>query len=75
MPLAKQPGLDLNARNRWGKTPLHSVALERQLNIAILLIDGGANVIPLMTMAESRWMTQSKEGDDRLIRLLIDNGA
>jgi ankyrin repeat protein len=74
-PLVKQPGLNLNARNRWGKTPLHFVALERQVNIAVLLINGGADVNSIDDDGRTPLDEAIQGGDDRLVQLLIDNGA
>ncbi|KAG5662590.1 hypothetical protein KAF25_005008 [Fusarium avenaceum] len=75
VPLVKQPGLNLNARNRWGKTPLHFVALERQLNIAVLLVSGGADVNSVDDDGITPLDEAIQGGDHRLIQLLIDNGA
>lgn len=75
IPLVKQPGLNLNARNRRGKTPLHFVALERQFNIAVLMIDGGADVNSTDDDGRTPLDEALQGGDDRLVQLLIDNGA
>jgi ankyrin repeat protein len=75
VPLVKQPGLNLNARNRWGKTPLHFVALERQLNIAVLLVSGGADVNSVDDDGRTSLDEAIQGGEDRLVQLLIDNGA
>lgn len=73
--LVKQPGLDLNARNRWGKTPLHIVALERQFHIAVLLVSGGADVNSIDNDGRTPLDEAIQGEDERLIQLLIDNGA
>ncbi|CAJ0550888.1 Ff.00g108180.m01.CDS01 [Fusarium sp. VM40] len=75
VPLINQPGLDLNACNKWGKTPLH-VALEKmQVDIAALLVSGGADVN--ITDAEGRTPLDAaiQANDYRLVPLLIGNGA
>ncbi|KAM0214009.1 hypothetical protein ACHAPQ_002120 [Fusarium lateritium] len=74
-PLVNQPGLNLNARNCRSKTPLHVIALERQLNIALLLINGGADVNSIDDDGRTPLDEAIKGGNDRLIQLLIENGA
>jgi photosystem II stability/assembly factor-like uncharacterized protein len=39
-----QKGADINATNRWGRTPLHEAVIESHMYVIELLLKGGANI-------------------------------
>lgn len=39
-----ESGADVNARNKFGETPLHQASMRRQVDMCLFLLDHGANV-------------------------------
>ncbi len=37
-------GCDVNAKNRYGETPLHQACMRRHLEMCVFLLDSGAKV-------------------------------
>ncbi|HEU4460620.1 MAG TPA: ankyrin repeat domain-containing protein [Methylibium sp.] len=71
--LAKAPGLDPNARNASGETPLMMAALKGRLEVCEVLIERGAEVAPA-----SGWtpLHYAAAGDSLPVtRLLLQHGA
>ncbi|RKL33537.1 hypothetical protein BFJ72_g10053 [Fusarium proliferatum] len=74
---ADLPGLDLNAHNRWGKTPMHIAAFSYPFGIAELtvLIEKGANVNSLDNDGRTPLDYAMLGGHRRAMELLIENGG
>lgn len=74
---ANQPGLDFNARNRLGKTPLHVAALRHPPGTEYLtvLIKKGADINSLDHKSRTPLDDAMERGHEQAIQLLMDNGG
>ncbi|KAF5545319.1 ankyrin protein 3 [Fusarium phyllophilum] len=74
---ADQPGLDLNARNHLGKTPLHVAAsgLLRKTERLAILIGKGADINSLDNESRTPLDDAMERGHEPAIQLLIENGG
>lgn len=70
-------GADVNARNEYGGTPLHSVAYKgkRYVKMAELLIENGANVNATDHRGETPIFISARYGGANLFKLLHKKGA
>jgi len=68
-------GADVNARNRWGGTPLHVAASRGHVAVAELLIARGADVNALDRDNETPLHGAVRNGHPAMTRLLLEQGA
>ncbi|NKB64148.1 MAG: hypothetical protein GKR95_19220 [Gammaproteobacteria bacterium] len=65
----------INAKDRYGSTPLHIASLNGKEEIARILIQKGAEVNNENSNRNTPLMLASYGGNNAIVRLLIDNGA
>lgn len=70
-----RPAPDVNAIDKWGCTPLHYAAESGSVEIAVLLLDLGAEIAPVNLFADMPIHNAAREGRVELVGLLLDRGA
>jgi ankyrin repeat protein len=70
-------GANVNARNKWNQTPLHSTmnVFGQDFDLIKRLIDKGANVNAQGDRGNTPLAGAAARGDIKVAKLLIDNGA
>ena len=68
-------GIDVNAKNRWGRTLMHWAASTGLADVASYLIEAGASVDERDSGAETPLHSASRNGQVNVARLLIARGA
>ena len=68
-------GVDVNATNSDGRTPLHIVLTIEEANIAQTLLDAGADVDARTRNGQTPLHIASERGETNIVQALIDAGA
>ena len=68
-------GADVNAKNKWGSTPLHAAAREGHTEAVRLLLEAGADVNAENEDGETPLHWAAWEGHTDVVRLLLAAGA
>jgi ankyrin repeat protein len=68
-------GVDVNAMNRWGDTPLNLAVAKQNQSIVNALIDGKAEIDGVGTSNQTALMIAAKFGDAGMVKLLLDRGS
>jgi ankyrin repeat protein len=80
VPLLVEAGADVKAKNEWGFTPLwYAVNLitanNGGLEVAILLLDKGAEVDPPLRAGDTPLLAAATAGHLELVKVLLEHGA
>ena len=65
----------LNLPDRIGKTPLHIASQHGYLDIALLLVSMGCEIVPRYMLGQTPIHVASRWGSDRVVELLLDKGC
>jgi len=78
LPLAQKllsQGTDINAQDKWGRTPLYFTVFKKHAALAAFLIEKGADVNLADHEGLAPLHVAALENDATLARLLLDKGA
>jgi hypothetical protein len=68
-------GADINTRDIFGWTPLHSAAYMRRIDVIRVLLERGANTGPEDKQGRTPFSLAKKYGYDEIMKLLSEHGA
>jgi ankyrin repeat protein len=68
-------GADINTRDIFGWTPLHSAAYMRRIDVIRVLLERGANTGPEDKQGRTPFSLAKKYGHDEIMKLLSEHGA
>jgi len=72
-----EKGADVEAKDKWGMTPLNLACRNKSLELAKLLLDKGADVMAKVGFGD-RWTPLHRASDGnaiKIVKLLIERGA
>jgi len=73
--LLKQPGIDVNARNRYGITPLQFAIKNGHTEIVAMLLDAGADVNTKNNDGHTALILASENEHTEIVAMLLEKGA
>ena len=73
--LLKQPGIDVNAKNDCGETPLHIACKKNLPEIVTLLLDNGADINSQAEYEKTALHIACTQKSPKIITLLLENNA
>ncbi len=68
-------GVDINARDKYGRVPLVEAAREGRLEVIKLLLAHGADINGSNERGLTALIASARSGDIEIVRLLVENGA
>ncbi|KAH7146273.1 hypothetical protein EDB81DRAFT_869123 [Dactylonectria macrodidyma] len=72
---ADQGGMDINAKDSYGRTPLLSATENGHMAIVRLLLDRGAYIEAMDQQRQTPLLSATENGHEAIVRLLLDRGA